>query len=273
MVFGVGRVTGSPQILDDGHSSRLITLSLTDFVRGETKGSTIQCVFDLSTSRWTRAPTPQANTSIQFYGLCRDISPTGLLRIKVESLALNTSPNSAAPSSDSQSPNNAGVSLPITPSKRRKFSSPSPPSSSIAPDSSPASVPSASGSTIVTPPPRLLAEPTSPPGPMHYSQLFQQYPQYPGPSPFAPPFVPPMYSMPGYPPFPSPFPNYTSYNAKGEHLPTPLPAGDTSGTASSILPPPAASALASIPPMVGAQQTSAFDRSAADPYAYPMTQM
>ncbi|KAJ7885319.1 hypothetical protein B0H14DRAFT_3737275, partial [Mycena olivaceomarginata] len=132
--FGVGRVTGSPQILDDGHSSRLITLSLTDFVRGETKGSTIQYAFnmcfDLSTSRWTRAPTPQANTSIQFYGLCRDISPTGLLRIKVESLALNTSPNSAAPSSDSQSPNNAGVSLPITPSKRRKFSSPSPPSSS-----------------------------------------------------------------------------------------------------------------------------------------------
>ncbi|KAJ7780442.1 hypothetical protein B0H14DRAFT_3164135 [Mycena olivaceomarginata] len=59
MVFGVGRVTGSPQILDDGHSSRLITLSLTDFVRGETKGSTIQCVFDLSTSRWTRAPTPR----------------------------------------------------------------------------------------------------------------------------------------------------------------------------------------------------------------------
>jgi hypothetical protein len=82
-----------------------------------------------------------------------------------------------------------------------------------------------------------------------------------------------MYLMPGYPPFPSPFPNYTSYNAKGEHLLTPLPAGDTSGTASSILPPPAASAFASIPPMVGAQQTSAFDRSAADPYAYPMTQM
>ncbi|KAJ7860718.1 hypothetical protein B0H14DRAFT_2506271 [Mycena olivaceomarginata] len=38
MVFSVGRVTGSPQILNDGHSSRLITLSLADFVRGETKG-------------------------------------------------------------------------------------------------------------------------------------------------------------------------------------------------------------------------------------------
>jgi hypothetical protein len=55
MVFGVGRITGSPQILDDGHSSRLITLSLADFVRGETKGSTIQYAFNVShVTRLTR---------------------------------------------------------------------------------------------------------------------------------------------------------------------------------------------------------------------------
>ncbi|KAJ7848796.1 hypothetical protein B0H13DRAFT_1571758, partial [Mycena leptocephala] len=33
MVFGVGRVTGSPQTLDDGHGSRVINVAVSDYVR------------------------------------------------------------------------------------------------------------------------------------------------------------------------------------------------------------------------------------------------
>jgi hypothetical protein len=44
MAYGVGRVSGSPQTLNDGHASRLITVALSDFVRGETKASTVQYV-------------------------------------------------------------------------------------------------------------------------------------------------------------------------------------------------------------------------------------
>ncbi|KAJ7303476.1 hypothetical protein DFH08DRAFT_622113, partial [Mycena albidolilacea] len=123
MVFGVGRVTGSPQTLDDDHSSRVVTLAVADYVCAETKTSTIQCVFDLSTPRWTRAPIPQANSVMQSYGLCCDVNPAGLLRIKLESVALNISFNGSAPSADSQSPRHTITSAPVTPSKRRKFSS------------------------------------------------------------------------------------------------------------------------------------------------------
>jgi hypothetical protein len=44
MVYGVGRVTGSPQTLDDGHGSRAVTVTVSDFIRGETKASTVQYV-------------------------------------------------------------------------------------------------------------------------------------------------------------------------------------------------------------------------------------
>ncbi|KAJ7820840.1 hypothetical protein B0H14DRAFT_2173236, partial [Mycena olivaceomarginata] len=127
MAYGVGRVSGSPQTLNDGHASRLITVALSDFVRGETKASTVQCVFDLSTARWTRAPTPQANTVMQFYGLCRDLSPEGTLRIKVDSTALNIGSNASTASDNTQTSTNA-VSALTSPSKRRKFDPPSPPS-------------------------------------------------------------------------------------------------------------------------------------------------
>ncbi|KAJ7362702.1 hypothetical protein DFH08DRAFT_1025080 [Mycena albidolilacea] len=220
MVFGVGRITGSPQTLDDGHSSRVVTLAIADYVRCEEElglfsahgkvgwsnrrynwrkdridrrpnyvhtgiYTTILCVFDLSTARWTRAPVPQANSVMQFYGLCRDVNPAGLLRIKLESVALNISSNGSAPSADSQSPSHTITSALVTPSKQRKFSSPSPPSTGPDPPSSAASsAPSASPSKITDPSLITVAETAeSATAPMHYSRLFQQYPQYMGGGP------------------------------------------------------------------------------------------
>ncbi|KAJ7933345.1 hypothetical protein B0H13DRAFT_1700890, partial [Mycena leptocephala] len=129
MVYGVGRVTGSPQTLDDGHGSRAVTVTVSDFIRGETKASTVQLIFDFSNARWTRAPVPQPNTAIQFYGLCRELSPTGILRLKVDSTALNISSNASAPSDDTSGSAGSTASAPVTPSKRRKFDPPSPPPS------------------------------------------------------------------------------------------------------------------------------------------------
>ncbi|KAJ6550270.1 hypothetical protein B0H19DRAFT_1074133 [Mycena capillaripes] len=163
MVFGVGRVTGSPQTLDDGHGSRVISLTVADFVRGETKSSTLQVIFEYSTARWTRTPIPHTNSVIQFYGLCRDLSPAGLLRIKAESVALNISSNASAPSDESQSPSQSTGSAPVTPSKRRKFASPSPPSTG--PDLTPSttiSTPSNSRSESAGPSTSMVAEPPAP---------------------------------------------------------------------------------------------------------------
>ncbi|KAJ7856477.1 hypothetical protein B0H14DRAFT_3642508 [Mycena olivaceomarginata] len=102
-------------------------LSLSDFVRGDMKASIVQCVFDLSTARWTRAPTLQANTVMQFDGLCRDLSPEDILRIKVDSTALNIGSNASTTSDNTQTSTNVLSAL-SSPSKRRKFDPPSPPS-------------------------------------------------------------------------------------------------------------------------------------------------
>ncbi|KAJ7796493.1 hypothetical protein B0H13DRAFT_1934573 [Mycena leptocephala] len=117
-----------PQTLDDGHGSRAVTIAVSDFVCGETKASTVQLIFDFSTARWTRAPVPQPNTAIQFYGLCRELSPTGILRLKVDSTALNFPSNALAPSDDTSGSAGSTASAPVTPSRRRKFDPTSPPS-------------------------------------------------------------------------------------------------------------------------------------------------
>jgi hypothetical protein len=44
LAYGVGRMNRGPQTLNDGHASRLITVALSDFVRGEMKASTVQYV-------------------------------------------------------------------------------------------------------------------------------------------------------------------------------------------------------------------------------------
>ncbi|KAJ7339975.1 hypothetical protein DFH08DRAFT_704617 [Mycena albidolilacea] len=273
MAYGVGRVSGSPQTLNDGHASRLITVALSDFVRGETKASTVQCVFDLSTARWTRAPTPQANTVMQFYGLCRDLSPEGILRIKVDSTALNIGSNASTASDNTQTSTNA-ASAPTSPSKRRKFDPPSPPSN-------PGPLLSASTSTSASPP--SLINNSTPIDPfttapaMPYAQFFPQFSQYlPGAtSAFMPPFVPQQnsnsYPTAAYSPYQLPFPPYAPFNSKGEFAPS---SADVRNAPPSFISNPrnVTASESSIPTSL-AQEDSAFNRSAANPYNYPMTQM
>ncbi|KAJ7768571.1 hypothetical protein B0H14DRAFT_3509642 [Mycena olivaceomarginata] len=207
MVYGLGHVSGSPQTLDDGHGSRAVTVAVSDFVRGETKASTVQCVFDFSTARWTRAPTPHANTTIQFYGLCRELSPTGTLRVKVDSAAFNISSNASATSDNTSGTTGSTMSAPVTPSKRRKFDPPSPPSvnSSDSPSGPSASTPSSNPIASMSPVP----DPSTGIVPMHYSHLFKQYPQYmvPPTGAYVSPFLPQqgLYPMPT---FQSPFSPY-----------------------------------------------------------------
>ncbi|KAJ7301092.1 hypothetical protein DFH08DRAFT_827871 [Mycena albidolilacea] len=85
-----------------------------------------RCVFNLSTARWTQAPILQTNAVMQFDGLCRDLSPEDILRIKVDSTALNIGSNMST-TSDNQTSTNALSAL-SSPSKWRKFNPPSPPS-------------------------------------------------------------------------------------------------------------------------------------------------
>jgi hypothetical protein len=44
MVYDLGRVSGSPQTLHDGHGSRAVTVAVSDFVCGETKDSMVQYI-------------------------------------------------------------------------------------------------------------------------------------------------------------------------------------------------------------------------------------
>ncbi|KAJ7362703.1 hypothetical protein DFH08DRAFT_1025081 [Mycena albidolilacea] len=84
---------------------------------------------------------------------------------------------------------------------------------------------------------------------------------------------PPMYTMPGYPPFPSPFPGYGvytpgPYNSQGEFIPGPPSTDPRASPSAPTRPATSSSAESGIP-----VQDSAFDRSASDPYSYPMTQI
>ncbi|KAJ7919502.1 hypothetical protein B0H13DRAFT_2268485 [Mycena leptocephala] len=154
MVYGVGRVTGSPQTLDDGH-------------------------------------VPQPNTAIQCYGLCHELGPTGTLCLKVYSTALNISTSGSAPSDDTSGSPGSTTSAPVTPSKRRKFDPPSLPPSADSPDSPLASSTSTPSSNVATSM-ASVPDPNARIGPMHYSQLFQQYPQCmpPPTGVYVPPFHP-----------------------------------------------------------------------------------
>jgi hypothetical protein len=57
---------------------------------------------------------------MQFYGLCRDLSPEGILQIKVDSTALNIGSNVSTASDNTQTSTNAASAL-SSPSKWRKF--------------------------------------------------------------------------------------------------------------------------------------------------------
>jgi hypothetical protein len=112
---------------------------------------------------------------------------------------------------------------------------------------------------------------------MHYSHPFQQYPQYmpPPTGAFVSPFLPQqgLYTMPGYSTFQPPFSPYLSYNSRGEYIPPasldsgPTPATQKSDSAN------ISSASVGSTSTIPVPNNSAFIRSAANPYSYPMTQM
>ncbi|KAJ6534920.1 hypothetical protein B0H19DRAFT_1080328 [Mycena capillaripes] len=240
-----------PQTLDDGHGSRAVTVAVLDFVRGETKASTVQCVFDFSTARWTRALSPHANTTIQFYGLCRELSPTGILRVKINAAAFNISSNASAPSDDTSESTGSTTSAPVIPSKRRKFDPPSPPS--VNGSNSP------SAPSISRPSSNIIASVTPAPDPGAVVSLF--LPQQG------------LYNMPGYSTFQPPFSPYLPYNSRGEYIPSasldsrPTAATQQSDSANISSAPVGSTSTVPLP------NNPTFNRSAANPYSYPMTQI
>ncbi|KAJ7831275.1 hypothetical protein B0H13DRAFT_1915498 [Mycena leptocephala] len=91
-----------------------------------------------------------------------------------------------------------------------------------------------------------------------------------GPCAYVPPFHPPqgLYTMPGYPTFQ---PAYTPYNSRAEY--TLAASIDFRAPASTLHPDSVdiSSASVALPSTVPVPDNSAFNRSAANPYSYPMT--
>ncbi|KAJ7851735.1 hypothetical protein B0H13DRAFT_2399339 [Mycena leptocephala] len=201
------------------------------------------------------------NTAIQFYRLCRELIPTGILRLEVASTSLNISSNASAPSDDT-----SGYTI-ETEEVRPSIPSVDSPDSPLA---SSTSTPSSNVPTSMA----SVPDPNARIGPMRYSQLLQQYPQYmlPPTGAYVPPFHPPqgLYTMPGYSTFQ---PGYTPYNSRAEYT---LPASiDFRAPASTLHPDSAdiSSVSVALPSTVPVPDNSAFNRSAANPYSYPMTQV
>ncbi|KAJ7885585.1 hypothetical protein B0H13DRAFT_2535658 [Mycena leptocephala] len=236
MVYGVGRVTDSPQTLDDGHGSRAVTVAVSDFACGETNASTIDirlfnCTLD-----------PCSSTTAQYHN--------PMLRVVPRAWSYRGS----APSDDTSGSPGSTASAPVTPSKRRKFDPPSLPPSVDSPDSPLASSTSTPSSNVATSM-ASVADPNARIGPMHYSQVFQQYPQC---------MPPPTGDLTFQP-------SYTPYNSRGEYT---LPSIDSRTPASTSHPDSADISSASIAPpsTVPVPDNSAVNRSAANAYSYPMIQ-
>jgi hypothetical protein len=65
-------------------------------------------------------PIPAVNPCVHVYGSCYGVNSTGILRVKLESIALNIGSNANASAAASSSATSS--SAPVTPQKRRKFS-------------------------------------------------------------------------------------------------------------------------------------------------------
>ncbi|KAJ6521844.1 hypothetical protein B0H19DRAFT_1277577 [Mycena capillaripes] len=70
--FAIGHVTGAFETLEDGHSSRAFPLAVNDYVGNGTVASTIQAVYDFSTTRFKSTPIPALNSCVEIYGPCRE---------------------------------------------------------------------------------------------------------------------------------------------------------------------------------------------------------
>ncbi|KAF7371752.1 hypothetical protein MVEN_00031700 [Mycena venus] len=248
-VFAVGHVIAHPETLDDGFSSRAFSLSVSDYVRNATQASTIQAVYDLSNGRWKSTPVPAVNSCVQIYGMCRELNPSGILRVKVGSIALNLGANAnttltPAPSTSSD-----------TPKKHRKFS-PEPEESPEVSQSAQRAV-AASGTSSAT---AGTSGSHTVSGAQGSSHCTLPAPMHSHGGPFVPGSFNPMgfyhhgesapFSM--HPPFASFVPSGPSAFPE-----TALSGSSTEGIARNAYPQPGAN----------------FLQSAANPYAYPMTQI
>ncbi|KAJ7233633.1 hypothetical protein C8J57DRAFT_1729387 [Mycena rebaudengoi] len=91
-IYGVGHIPANhvPQSFDDG--GKAFTLSLTEYVAGGSKSSTIQCLYP-GTRRWTNVPLPRAQSCTQFLGMCHGFADSALLRIALEHVTLSLGPH------------------------------------------------------------------------------------------------------------------------------------------------------------------------------------
>jgi len=108
--------------------SKAFNVICSEFVRDGMKTSTVQyvfyfpnvskwlisfrCVYDGSCPRWTKTPTPNVGSTIQFFGTVKDITGTGTIRMNIENIVLNVGHQEIS------APSAAGPSMPL---KKRKF--------------------------------------------------------------------------------------------------------------------------------------------------------
>ncbi|KAJ6466371.1 hypothetical protein C8R45DRAFT_839115, partial [Mycena sanguinolenta] len=165
VVHALGHVSGPHHTLDDGHSSRAFPVTIGDYVHNSSQTCQIEAVYDGSTKRWTSTVLPHVNSCVQISGVCRELSPTGVLRINLDHIVLNVAPRTSQDSGGADD----------SPSKRRKYTA-------FAADTSAALAPASTSAihtpTVLPPPPSAPAVvpphtpmPTSKPNTLIYNTV------------------------------------------------------------------------------------------------------
>jgi len=132
LLFGLGSVPSKTEQCSNG--TRAFQVSVAEYVRDSSKASNIECVY--TTPRWTNAPSPNVNSTVEFIGICARVTSTGVPSIDLLNIVLNAGTQPSAP--PAQPPN--------TPKRKRFSAFASSPSPSPAPSTSAASTPSPSDS-------------------------------------------------------------------------------------------------------------------------------
>ncbi|KAJ7016399.1 hypothetical protein C8F04DRAFT_1202265 [Mycena alexandri] len=117
-IYGVGHIHASqPEtVLQDG--AKAFSVGLTDFVTGNFKSSTIQCIYP-ATRRWANVPTPHAQSCTQILGTCHGFNDSGLLKIALIHVTLSLAPHTLA--QPTVTANTAASTSPATPLNRKKY--------------------------------------------------------------------------------------------------------------------------------------------------------
>ncbi|KAH7907760.1 hypothetical protein BJ138DRAFT_1014023 [Hygrophoropsis aurantiaca] len=110
-VLGIGSVPVKTDVLADGVSKAFEVIT-SEYVRDSVKSTSVQCVFDGTSPRWSNTPVPNVNSIVQFFGTCAALTPSGVIRVNVENIVLNIGPSASSNSTSLSSP---------SPTKRRKF--------------------------------------------------------------------------------------------------------------------------------------------------------